>query len=477
MLNTKTISDLKAGYTAGEFTPVDVVNALESAIAERDQEIGAFLSRDVEAALQSAKNADVSLPLGGVPIAIKDNINVLGEPCTCASNFLKDSYKAPYDATVINKLVAAGAIPFGRLNMDEFAMGSASENSALQATRNPHDLDRVPGGSSGGSAASVAADLAIASLGSDTGGSIRQPASHCGVVGFKPSYGRVSRYGLVAFASSLDQIGPLTKSVTDAALLTNVLSGHDPMDSTSLNAPVEDYTSGINEGVKGKKIGVPKEYLSGEIHPEVKSNVEQAINALQDAGAEVVEVSLPHTKYCVPTYYILAPAEASSNLSRFDGVRYGSRSENVTDVLSMYENSREEGFGPEVKRRILLGTYVLSSGYYDAYYIKAQKVRTLIKQDFQTVFDEVDALIAPVSPDPARRISEGVEDPLKEYLADIFTIGANLAGIPAISVPCGTAEKDGKDLPVGLQILGPHMGDKTVLQVAKAWENLREDTV
>jgi len=436
-----------------------------------------------EYAINLAKKVDAKIANGetigvleGIPFGVKDVYLLQGTYSSASSDFLK-KYKSPYTATAIQKLLDAGAIPVVKENCDSFGHGSSSENTVFGAVKNALDANKVAGGSSGGSAVNVAKDFTAFSIGGDTGGSIRQPASHCGVVGFKPSYGRVSRYGLVAFASSLDQIGPLTKSVTDAALLTNVLSGHDPMDSTSLNAPVEDYTSGINEGVKGKKIGVPKEYLSGEIHPEVKSNVEQAINALQDAGAEVVEVSLPHTKYCVPTYYILAPAEASSNLSRFDGVRYGSRSENVTDVLSMYENSREEGFGPEVKRRILLGTYVLSSGYYDAYYIKAQKVRTLIKQDFQTVFDEVDALIAPVSPDPARRISEGVEDPLKEYLADIFTIGANLAGIPAISVPCGTAEKDGKDLPVGLQILGPHMGDKTVLQVAKAWENLREDTV
>ncbi len=473
-LHTKTISDLRAGYTSGDFTPTDVVTALEEQIIQRDGAVGAYLSRDLQSALQLAEQADTSLPLGGVPIAIKDNINVEGTPCTCASEFLNGTYRSPYNATVINKLVAAGAIPFGRANMDEFAMGAATENSALQKTHNPHALDRIPGGSSGGSAACVAADLAIASLGSDTGGSIRQPASHCGVVGFKPSYGRVSRYGLVAFASSLDQIGPMTKTVTDAALLTNVLAGHDPMDSTSLDAPVQDYTAGLEDGVQGKKIGIPKEYLSGELNPDVKANVERAVKALEGAGAEIVEVSLPHTQYCVPTYYILAPAEASSNLSRFDGVRYGTRSENVTDVLSMYQNSRVEGFGPEVKRRILLGTYVLSSGYYDAYYIKAQKVRTLIMQDFQNVFEQVDALIAPVAPDPARKLTAGVEDPLKEYLADIFTIGANLAGIPAISVPCGTAAVDGLDLPVGLQVLGPHLGEQTVLQVARTWEMLRD---
>lgn len=473
MLNTKNISELKAGYASGEFSPVDVIDSLEASISEKDSQVGAFISRNTEAALTAAQNADLSLPLGGIPIAIKDNINVLGAPCTCASKFLEGAYKSPYNATVINKLVAAGAIPFGRANMDEFAMGSATENSAIQLTKNPHDLDRVPGGSSGGSAACVAADLAIASLGSDTGGSIRQPASHCGVVGFKPSYGRVSRYGLVAFASSLDQIGPLTKTVTDAALLTNVLAGHDPLDSTSLNHPVLDYTVGLEGGVAGKKLGVPSEYLSDDLHPDVKAAVENVISKLEKEGAEIVEVSLPHTKYCVPTYYILAPAEASSNLSRFDGVRYGNRSEDITDVLSMYENSREEGFGAEVKRRILLGTYVLSSGYYDAYYIKAQKVRTLIMQDFNKVFESVDALIAPVSPEPARKIGENSGDPLKEYLADVFTIGANLAGIPSISVPCGTTAVDGKDLPIGVQILGPHMGEQTVLQVARAWEMVR----
>lgn len=474
MLQQKTITELKAGYQSGEFKPREVVESLESAIIEKDGELGAYLSRDTEKALAAAEKADLSLPLGGVPIAIKDNINVIGEPCTCASQFLKDAYTAPYDATVIKKLLAAGAIPFGRTNLDEFAMGAATENSSFHQTKNPHDLTRVPGGSSGGSAACVGGDLAIASLGSDTGGSIRQPASHCGVVGFKPSYGRVSRYGLVAFASSLDQIGPLTKSVEDAALLTGVLAGHDPLDSTSLKEPVPDFSEGINDGVAGKKLGIPKEYLEGDLHPGVKESVEKAISALEKEGAEIIEVSLPNTRYCVPTYYILAPAEASSNLSRFDGVRYGNRSSEVTDVLSMYENSRVEGFGPEVKRRILLGTYVLSSGYYDAYYIKAQKVRTLIMQDFSQAFQSVDALITPVSPDPARKLGENDGDPLKEYLADIFTIGANLAGIPAISVPCGTASVDGKELPIGLQVLGPHLGEQTVFQVARAWEALRD---
>ncbi len=474
MLNTKTISELKEGYQAKDFTPSDVIESIEGAIAERDDAIGAYLSRNVERALEAAQSADLSLPLGGVPIAIKDNINVQGEPCSCASKFLADAYTAPYNATVINKLIAAGAIPFGRVNMDEFAMGSATENSAHKITRNPHAPDHIPGGSSGGSAACVGGDLAIASLGSDTGGSIRQPASHCGVVGFKPSYGRVSRYGLVAFASSLDQIGPLTKNVSDAALLTNVLAGHDALDSTSLDVASEDYTQNLDAGVAGKKIGVPTEYLSEGLNSDVKARVQEAIAALEKEGAEIVEVSLPHTKYCVPTYYILAPAEASSNLARFDGVRYGKRSQDVTDVLEMYEKSRVEGFGPEVKRRILLGTYVLSSGYYDAYYIKAQKVRTLIMKDFEEVFQQVDALIAPVTPEPARKLGVNEHDPLSEYLADIFTIGANLAGIPSISVPCGNVTVDGTSLPVGLQILGPHLGDSTVLQVARAWEIVRD---
>lgn len=472
-LNTLNISELKAGYQSGEFTPVDVVESLENAISQRDGNVQSYLSRDFEKAKEAAASADLSQPLGGIPIAIKDNINVQGEPCTCSSQFLSEGYTSPYNATVIEKLNQSGAIPFGKLNMDEFAMGSATENSAFQKTKNPHDLERIPGGSSGGSAASVAADLAIASLGSDTGGSIRQPASHCGVVGFKPTYGSVSRYGLVAFASSLDQIGPLTKNVTDAAALMDVISGHDKMDSTSLNFSAPSFSEGLDEGIKGKKLGIPKEYLSGELNPDVKNAVENAISLYEKAGAEIVEVSLPHTKYCVPTYYILAPAEASSNLSRFDGVRYGKRSDEITDILSLYENSRVEGFGPEVKRRILLGTYVLSSGYYDAYYIKAQKVRTLIERDFNTVFDSVDALIAPVTPEPARKLGENSADPLKEYLADIFTIGANLAGIPAISVPCGTSKVNGKELPIGLQILGPHLGDQQVLKTARAFELLQ----
>ena len=449
----------------------------------------AGLLDDLAAAKAEAASVDLSLPLGGIPIAIKDNMNVLGQPCTCGSKFLSENYRSPYDATVIRKLRAAGAIPFGRLNMDEFAMGSSTENSALQITRNPHDLDRIPGGSSGGSAASVASGTAIAALGSDTGGSIRQPASHCGIVGLKPSYGRVSRFGLVAFASSLDQIGPMTNSVEDAALLLGAIAGYDPQDSTSLDRPVPDYLATLNDGVKGLKIGLPKEYFGEGIDSGVRELVMAAANKLAAAGAELVEISLPHTEYAVATYYVIAPAEASSNLSRFDGIRYGHRAANPTDLLDLYRRSREEGFGPEVKRRIILGTYVLSSGYHDAYYTKAQKVRTLIRRDFEAAFETVDAVLSPVAPTPARRFtvlhkinqvrsgSEEIEgtsgfigrpttDPLQEYLSDIFTLAANLAGNCAISVPCGKVGH----LPVGVQILGPHFGEAKLLQIAKAVE-------
>jgi aspartyl-tRNA(Asn)/glutamyl-tRNA(Gln) amidotransferase subunit A len=398
-------------------------------------------------------------------------MNVLGQPCTCGSKFLSENYKSPYNATVVMKLRAAGAIPFGRMNQDEFAMGSSTENSALQTTRNPHDPQRIPGGSSGGSAAAVADRTAVAALGSDTGGSIRQPASHCGVVGLKPSYGRVSRYGLVAFASSLDQIGPLTRSVEDAALILQAIAGFDPLDSTCLDVPVPDYLSGINDGVSGMKLGVPKEYFGEGIDSGVRSQVGRAIQQLAAKGAEIVEISLPHTEHAVATYYVIAPAEASSNLSRFDGIRYGHRTPNPADILDLYKKSRDEGFGPEVKRRIILGTYVLSSGYYDAYYGRAQKVRTLIRRDFEQAFQQVDAILSPVAPTPARKIGAFANDPLHEYLSDIFTISANLAGIPGISVPCGTTDFDGgKDLPVGLQILGPHLGEAKLLQIAKAAE-------
>jgi len=470
-LATSSISSLRKRLQAGEITAVDIIDDLASAVSARDGEIGAYLSYDLEAARAAATSADLSKPLGGIPIALKDNINVLGQPCTCGSRFLSTGYKAPYDAHVTERLRGAGAVLFGRVNLDEFAMGSATENSALKVTRNPHDLSRIPGGSSGGSAAAVAADLAIAALGSDTGGSIRQPASHCGVVGLKPSYGRVSRYGLVAFASSLDQIGPLTKSVEDAALVLQAIAGNDRRDSTCLDVPVPDYSEELNKGVAGLRLGIPKEYFGEGIDPAVRAHVEAAAKRLQAAGAELVDISLPHTEHAVATYYIIAPAEASSNLSRFDGVRYGKRAANPDDLLDLYRRSREDGFGPEVKRRIILGTYVLSSGYYDAYYTRAQKVRTLIRRDFEKAFEQVDAILTPVAPSPARKIGGYADDPLHEYLSDIFTLGPNLAGICAISVPCGTVPSgEGTELPVGLQILAPHLAEAKLLRVAKAAE-------
>ncbi len=464
-----TISELQAGFRRGDFTPADAVRALEDRIATVDPSIGAYLSRDFDTALAAAEKADISLPLGGVPIGIKDAINVLGESCTCSSKMLA-GYKSPYDATVIGKLRSAGAIPFGRLNMDEFAMGSSTENSAYQITRNPWDTSRIPGGSSGGSAASVAAREAFATLGSDTGGSIRQPAALCGVVGLKPSYGRVSRYGLVAFASSLDQIGPIARTTRDCAGILNVIAGKDIHDSTSLDLPAEDFTSQLGRDLKGVKIGIPREYFVDGMDQRVREKVEAAIRQCEHLGAELVEVSLPHTSYAVGVYYIIATAEASANLARFDGVRYGHRAQNPRDLLDHYMRSREEGFGSEVKRRIILGTYVLSSGYYDAYYLRAQKVRTLIRQDFTNAFEKVDALICPTSPDLAFKIGERTNDPLRMYLADIFTIATNLAGICGISVPCGLVEEDGKALPVGLQFLGKAMDESRLLGIADAFE-------
>lgn len=468
-----TISDLRSRYQSGETTPQAVLESLAASIAERDGRTGAYLSHDLESALAEAAQVDITKPLGGIPIGIKDNINVLGQPCTCGSKFLSENYRSPYDATVIRKLRAAGAIPFGRLNMDEFAMGSATENSAFKPVRNPHAPDRIPGGSSGGSAASVADGTAIATLGSDTGGSIRQPASHCGIVGLKPTYGRVSRYGLVAFASSLDQIGPLTASVEDAARILQVIAGHDPHDSTSLDTSVPDYLEGLHDGVKGMRLGVVRDMLESGIDPQVKARIEEAIERLAGQGAEIVEVALPNNTHAVATYYVIAPAEASSNLARFDGIRYGRRATNASDIIDVYHQSREQGFGPEVKRRIILGTYVLSSGYYDAYYAHAQKVRTLIRRDFETAFATCDAILTPASPVPARRLGEYADDPLHEYLSDIFTLSANLAGIPGISVPAGTvtpSDDANARLPVGLQILAPHLAEAKMLRIARAVE-------
>ena len=471
-LASQSITSLRSQLTNGDITPSDILDSLAQAIDTTNGNVGAYLTHDLESAKREANTADLSKPLGGIPIAIKDNINVLGQPCTCASKFLAGGYTAPYDATVIAQLRSAGAIPFGRTNMDEFAMGSATESSALGQTTNPHDITRAPGGSSGGSAAAVAAHSAIAALGSDTGGSIRQPASHCGVVGLKPSYGRVSRYGLVAFSSSLDQIGPITQNVADSALLLNAISGHDPADSTSLQDNTPDFTEGLDRGVAGMKLGLPKEYFAEGIDPDVRKSVDASIAKLEAAGAELVEISLPHTDYAVATYYIIAPAEAASNLSRFDGVRYGNRAEQPEDILDLYRRSRAEGFGSEVKRRIILGTYVLSSGYYDAYYGRAQKVRTLIRQDFDNAYEQVDAILSPVSPSAAPLLGAHKDNPLQQYLADIYTISANLAGICGISVPCAPITSDtGTKLPVGLQILGPHMGEKKLLQIAYAAEN------
>ena len=465
-----TIVELQKLLRAREVSPREVLLALHERIESVDPQIDAYLSRDLDAALAQADAVDVDLPLGGIPLAIKDAISVEGQPCTCASKILRN-YRAIFDATVVQKLRAAGAIPFGKTNMDEFAMGSSTENSSVKPTRNPWDRTRVPGGSSGGSAAAVAADEAMASLGSDTGGSIRQPAALSGVVGLKPTYGRVSRYGLVAFASSLDQIGPITKTVRDAALLLEVMAGLDPNDSTSLDQPVPAYCTTLESDLRGVRLGLPKEYLSDGIDPEVRAALEAAVAHFSSLGAEMVEVSLPHTDYAIDTYYIIATAEASANLARFDGVRYGYRAENPQNLLDHYSRTRAEGFGAEVKRRIILGTYVLSSGYYDAYYLRAQKVRTLIRQDFSRAFEKVDALISPTAPEPAFKIGERSADPLRMYLADIFTNAANLAGICAISIPCGFAKtSEGTELPIGLQIMGNALNEGRILQVAHAFE-------
>jgi aspartyl-tRNA(Asn)/glutamyl-tRNA(Gln) amidotransferase subunit A len=453
-----------------EVSPAEVLESLEERINAVDDKIGAYLAHDLAAALNEAEKADVNLPLGGIPIALKDLMNVEGQPCTCGSKIL-GGYRALYTATAIEKLRAHGAIPFGRTNMDEFAMGSSTENSSVQLTRNPWDLSRVPGGSSGGSAAAVAADIAFGALGTDTGGSIRQPAALSGVVGFKPSYGRVSRFGLVAFASSLDQIGPLTKTVHDSALLMNAIAGHDLRDSTSLDAPVPDYTKNLGRDLKGIRIGLPKEYMIEGVDPAVKTAVTASVKQLQALGAEIVEVSLPHTDYAVSVYYILATAEASANLARFDGVRYGHRADNIANLFDHYARTREEGFGAEVKRRIILGTYVLSSGYYDAYYLRAQKVRELIRRDFAKAFEKVDALASPTTPTPAFKLGEKTADPLQMYLADTFTIAANLAGICGISVPCGFASSESrKKLPIGLQLLGKALDEARIFQIAHAYE-------
>ncbi|MBQ6330207.1 MAG: Asp-tRNA(Asn)/Glu-tRNA(Gln) amidotransferase subunit GatA [Kiritimatiellae bacterium] len=458
------IKEARDGLAKGEFTSVDLVKSVIDRFHEKNGEVGAYLTFDEEQALALAEANPKS-----VPIAVKDLINVEGQPCTCASKILK-GYVSPYDATVIRNMKAHGFIPAGRVNMDEFAMGSSTENSGLGVTRNPYDLERVPGGSSGGSAAAVGGNMCIAALGTDTGGSIRQPASFCNCVGVKPSYGRVSRYGVTAFASSLDQVGPMTKTVEDAAILLGALAGHDAMDGTTPDVPVPDYAAALEGAtLKGVRLGLPKEYFAAEgIDPEVRRLTDEAVRRCEAAGAELVEVSLPHTEYAMAVYYIIAPAEASANLARFDGVRYGHRSEKAKDVYTLYTKSRAEGFGPEVKRRIIMGTYVLSSGYYDAYYGRAQRVRTLIKRDFDEVFEKVDALVSPCAPTPAFKFGAH-QNPLTMYLNDLYTIPSSLAGVCAASVPAGFT-KDG--LPVGVQFVCGGFEEEKLLRVSKAFEDL-----
>ncbi|WP_219838768.1 Asp-tRNA(Asn)/Glu-tRNA(Gln) amidotransferase subunit GatA [Paenibacillus sp. R14(2021)] len=459
-----------------ELSVGDLVDASYSRIAATDASIQAFLTLDEEGARAAAAELDKVLVEGGeqgllfgLPAGVKDNIVTEGLLTTCASQFLRN-YDPIYDATVVKKLKAAQSVTIGKLNMDEFAMGGSNENSSFYPTRNPWNTDYVPGGSSGGSAASVAAGQVYFALGSDTGGSIRQPAAYCGIVGLKPTYGLVSRFGLVAFASSLDQIGPLTKNVEDSAYVLQSIAGYDANDSTSANVDILDYVSALNGDVKGLRIGVPKEYLGQGIDPKVKEAVLAALKQFESLGATWEEVSLPHTEYAVATYYLLASSEASSNLARFDGVRYGVRADNPDNLIDLYRKSRSQGFGQEVKRRIMLGTYALSSGYYDAYYLKAQKVRTLIKQDFDNVFQNFDLIIGPTAPTPAFKIGEQVGDPLTMYLNDICTIPVSLAGVPAISVPCGFAD----GLPIGLQIIGKAFDERTVLRAAHAFEQHTE---
>ena len=474
MLNQLTISELTAKIAKREVSAREATQACLDRVAKVEGQIHAFISHNDADALAQADAVDkliaqgnvANYPLLGLPIGIKDVLAVKDHPLNCGSKIL-GNFVSPYDATVIEKLKAAGAIIFGRLNMDEFAMGSSTENSAFGITRNPWDTSRIPGGSSGGSAAAVAADEVIATLGTDTGGSIRQPAALCGCVGMKPTYGRVSRYGLVAFASSLDQVGPFSKDVRDNATLLNVISGYDKRDSTSVNQPVPDYTKALDGNIKGLRIGLPKEYMIGGLDPEVKAAVDAAVKQLQSLGATVEEISLPHTDYAAATYYIIAPAEASANLARFDGIRYCARVDGA-DPIELYSKTRGAGFGPEVKRRIILGTYVLSSGYYDAYYLRAQKVRTLIRQDFLKAFEKVDAIITPTTPTAAFKIGEKSDDPLQMYLSDVFTISCNLAGICGISLPCGFTKSP--KLPIGLQLLGKPFGEEVMLKIAHAYE-------
>jgi aspartyl-tRNA(Asn)/glutamyl-tRNA(Gln) amidotransferase subunit A len=468
-----TVESVRSAIAGKQFTAHALVDEFYRKIKSEDGEIHAYLTLCEERARQQAQRIDDLAakggplpPLAGVPVGIKDVMVTKGVRSTAGSKIL-GNFIPPYDCTAVARLEAAGAIILGKLNCDEFAMGSSNENSAYGPVRNPRDKSRVPGGSSGGSAAAMAAGMAVATLGSDTGGSIRQPAAFCGVVGLMPTYGRVSRYGLIAFASSLDHIGPLTHTVKDAAIVLRCIAGRDPQDSTSADLPVPDYAQELARPVKGLRLGLPSEYFGEGLDPEIRTALESSIDRLKAAGCEIVKVSLPHTRYAVPTYYVIATAEASANLARFDGVRYGYRSASPRSLSELYRKSRDEGFGAEVKRRIMLGTYVLSSGYYDAYYRKAQQVRTLLTRDFEEAFAKVDALITPTTPTPAFKLGEKTDDPLAMYLGDIYTVTADLAGIPGISVPCGNTKAG---LPIGLQVLGKHFDESTVLRVAQAVE-------
>ena len=474
-LTQSTLHELRQLLLRREVSSVEVTRAFLERIAATDDQLNLFITVCEDQALQSAEAADRRLAaedaaaspiLTGIPLALKDIFVTEGIRTTCASKIL-ENFIPPYDGTAVSKVKEAGAVLLGKLNMDEFAMGSSNENSGFGPARNPWNRDYVTGGSSGGSAACIAARQAIASLGTDTGGSIRQPASHCGVVGLKPTYGRVSRYGVISYASSLDQVGPLASNVEDCALLLGVVAGHDPADSTSIRRDVPDYSATLRDGVAGMRLGLPKEYFIDGLDPEVQQAVEKAIAVYKDLGAEIVEVSLPHTQYAVACYYLIATAEASSNLARYDGVRFGLRRDEGEGLVEMYRQSRAAGFGDEVKRRIMLGTYALSSGYYDAYYLKAQKVRTLIRQDFLEAFGKVDAILTPVAPTPAFRIGEKTADPLQMYLSDIFTIPVNLAGTCAMSIPCGFSTSG---LPIGLQLIGSPFGEETILRAAYSYE-------
>jgi aspartyl-tRNA(Asn)/glutamyl-tRNA(Gln) amidotransferase subunit A len=471
-LHQLTIHELQKLIVSGEVTSFGIVTSVFKRIDAVEEDVHAYITLMKNYAFEEALKADKDIkagkikPLTGIPIALKDIVCTKGFLTTCGSHILHN-YIPPYDATVVEKLKDSGAVFTGKTNMDEFAMGSSTETSYFGITRNPWDLDRIPGGSSGGSAAAVAADLCIASIGSDTGGSIRQPAALSGVVGMKPTYGRVSRYGLIAFASSLDQIGPFTKDVEDCAIMMNALAGYDPRESTSVPMDVPDYREFLSRGIEGWRVGIPKEYFIEGIDPEVEESVRKAITVIEGLGAKCIEMSLPHTEYCLAVYYIIAPAEASSNLARYDGVKYGFRSQESRDLLDMYKKTRSAGFGAEVKRRIMIGTYALSSGYYDAYYKKASQVRALIKRDFEEAFKQCDVILTPTSPTPAFKIGEKTEDPLQMYLSDIFTISANLAGIPGISVPCGFTRKG---LPIGVQFLAGHFEEGKLIQISSAFE-------